>query len=216
MMRPRHDGHPRPDPALPAGCRVVPGAPLPLHIFEERYKLMVRRCIDEHLEFGVVLAREGGVAPVGCTAEILKVVKEYPDGRMDILAAGQTPCHLLEIFEEKAYLEANVEYLDDDPRPPSREIQEKLGELYGQCHTLVFGHPPPAVSDPPTESIIPLSFRIAGLLPLDPEYKQEVLEIQSEAERQTHLVERLEQWLPQLVRIERVRKKTGGNGHGLG
>jgi len=203
-------------PLFPLDVVLFPGAPLPLHIFEERYKLMIRRCLDEHLEFGVVLAREGGVAPVGCTAEILKVVKEYPDGRMDILVAGQTPCHLLEIFEEKPYLEANVEYLDDDARLPAQEIQEKLGELYGQCHALVFGHPPPAVSDPPTESIMPLSFRIASLLPLDLEHKQEVLEIQSEAERQAHLLERLEQWLPQLVRIERVRRKTGGNGHGLG
>jgi len=203
-------------PLFPLDVVLFPGAPLPLHIFEERYKLMVRRCLDEHLEFGVVLAREGGIAPVGCTAEILKVLKRYPDGRMDILAAGQTPCQLLEIFEEKPYLEANIEYLDDDPQPPAREIQEKLGELYGQCHTLVFGQPAPPISVPDPQSGISLSFRIASQLPFDLAYKQEVLELQSEAERQAHLVERLQQWLPQLARIQHVRKKSGGNGHGLG
>ena len=68
---------------------LLPGTPLPLHIFEPRYKEMIRECLAEETPFGVVRALDEGIADMGCTAEIVTVTKEYPDGRMDLIAEGR-------------------------------------------------------------------------------------------------------------------------------
>jgi len=200
-------------PLFPLEVVLFPGTPLPLHIFEPRYKLMIRRCVEIRREFGVILARSDGTAGVGCTAEIVKVVKRYEDGRMDILTMGQTPYRVLEVFDQQPYLEAAVEFLEDGPGRAAPELQQKLLKLFDDCHTLLFGR---ASSPRGAYAEFSLAFQIAAELPLDLEFKQELLEIRSESERQSWLVERLEKWLPQLANLERVRGKAGGNGHGLG
>jgi len=73
----------------------LPGTPLPLHIFEPRYKEMIAECLANNTQFGVVRALEEGVASVGCTAEIVTVTKEYPDGRLDLVAEGRNRFEVL-------------------------------------------------------------------------------------------------------------------------
>ena len=164
-------------PLFPLEVVLFPGMPLPLHIFEQRYRLMIQHCLRAQSEFGVILARSEGIAAVGCSAEILKVVKKYPDGRMDILTAGQTPYRVLEVFEDQPYLEAQVEFLEEEPGAASTQILQKLLKLYEQCHTLIYGQAPRL---PDTNSGFPLTFQIASELPLDLDYKQELLEMRAE------------------------------------
>lgn len=76
-------------PVFPLDVVLFPGASLPLHIFEPRYKEMIGECLDRRQPFGVVRAQEGGIAQVGCTAEILHVARTYPDGRLDIVTEGR-------------------------------------------------------------------------------------------------------------------------------
>ncbi len=198
---------------FPLEVVLFPGMPLPLHIFEPRYKQMVSHCLQIRAEFGVNLAKPEGFATVGCTAEIVKVVKKYADGRMDILTAGQTPYRVLEVFEDQPYLQADVEYIEEDLEPPATKIPERLVTLYEQCHKLIFGRPP-QLPDP--GSGVPVTFQIASALPLDLDYKQELLETRMEIERQNSLLERMDRWLPELTRLNHMRRKAGGNGHGLG
>ncbi len=199
-------------PLFPLEVVLFPGTPLPLHIFEPRYKLMIRRCLEHRQEFGVILARSKGIAAVGCTAEIVKVVKKYEDGRMDILTMGQTPYRVVELFEEQPYLEGTVEYLEDELAAAPAKIRGRLVALYEKCYQLVYGRSP---NPPDANSEFSLGYQIAGELPLHLEHKQELLELRSESERQKRLVERLDQWLPQLTHLERVRGKAGGNGRGV-
>ncbi len=200
-------------PLFPLEVVLFPGTPLPLHIFEPRYKLMIRRCVESQREFGVILARSEGIASVGCTAEIVKVVKRYEDGRMDILTMGRTPYRVLEVFDQQPYLEAAVEFLEDEPGRATPETQQKLLKLFEECDALISGRVP---STPDAHAEFSIAFQIAAELPLDLAYKQELLEIRSEPERESRLAERLEKWLPQLTHLRRVRGKAGGNGHGLG
>ena len=199
-------------PLFPLEVVLFPGATLPLHIFEPRYKMMIRRCRDQKEVFGVVLAREEDLAPVGCTAEIMTLAKEYPDGRMDIVTVGKTAYRVIEVFDDQPYLEASVEYLEDESNPGAAETQAQLVSLYQQCHTTIYGWTPEAPDLKPGRS---LAFHIAGDLPLDLEHKQELLEMRAESERQSRLVERLSAWLPQLTYLERARAKAGGNGNGM-
>jgi len=72
-------------PLFPLQVVVFPRTRLPLHIFEERYKLMVGEAIRDGCEFGIVLAGEQGIANAGLQRSREKVIERYPDGRMDIL-----------------------------------------------------------------------------------------------------------------------------------
>ena len=76
---------------------------------------MIGRCLNEKLEFGMILAANKAVATAGCTAEIVKTIRDYPDGRMDILVEGRTIFRLAELVDEREYYEGLVEYLTDQP-----------------------------------------------------------------------------------------------------
>src|SRR5947209_4664216 len=76
-------------PLFPLQLVVFPRTPLPLHIFEERYKEMVGNAIRDNSEFGVVLARDEGIVNAGCTVSVEKLLQMHPDGRMDILTRGR-------------------------------------------------------------------------------------------------------------------------------
>jgi len=197
-------------PIFPLELVLFPGSTLPLHIFEPRYKQMIRECQQQHLEFGVVLAHDDGVASVGCTAAIVEVFKQYSDGRMDILAAGRVPFRATELFDEKPYLEAAVEYLVDQPAAAVLPAQAQLVSFYEQCYSVIHGRPPHRDTLPGGSS---LSYQIAADLPLALEFKQELLELRSEEERQQSLLEKMQKWLPELQQLNRARSKAGGNGH---
>jgi len=109
-------------------------------------------------------------------------------------------------------LEGRVQYVDDEVAPLDDVVRVRLLVLYEQCHTLLFGRRN-AAFDPAPE--LALSYQIAATLPLDVEYRQSLLETLSEAERRSELLEHMEKWMPHLSRLDRTRKKAGGNGHGL-
>src|SRR5271168_2923552 len=91
-------------PLFPLNVVLFPGEQLPLHIFEPRYRRMVRECLDGKTPFGMLLSMPNGVVRVGCTAEILEVLKRYDDGRMDIVTAGRDPFRVLELFHDDPLL----------------------------------------------------------------------------------------------------------------
>src|SRR5206468_620193 len=83
-------------PLFPLETVLLPGTPLPLHIFEPRYKEMISECLADDSPFGVVRALESGIAEIGCTAEIISVTKKYEDGRLDLIAEGRRRFEILE------------------------------------------------------------------------------------------------------------------------
>ena len=199
-------------PLFPLDVVLLPGMALPLHIFEPRYKIMVGRCMNETIEFGVILAAEKGVAHIGCTAEIAVKLKDYPDGRMDIMTEGRSVFQMLELLEEKEYYEAMVDYLADDAAPLDARREARLTQMFQQAHLLLAGQEW-AVAN--TDTDISLAYRMAARLPLELAEKQELLEIRSEDSRQDFLLRWLVAFLPRLERRVRIRRRAGGNGHGL-
>ena len=204
----------RPDriPLFPLNVVLLPGADLPLHIFEPRYLEMVSRCLKEKSEFGVLLALYKGVGRVGCTAEIIEVVKRNDDETMDILTVGREPFRVIEFFEENPLAEGHVDYLEDRDTPPNPALRRELIELYETCHTLIFDDYP---KNADAEQSAQISFLIAGTLPMDLLWKQQILELRSESDRQERLVGYLRVWAPHLQKTGVMRQRAGGNGHGL-
>jgi Lon protease-like protein len=199
-------------PLFPLNVVLLPGAELPLHIFEPRYREMVKNCLEEKSEFGMLLSLPKGVARVGCTAEIKAVVQRYEDGRMDILTAGRAPFRVVELFTEEPLLQGHVDYLDDRETPSNPRIQRELVELFEACHTLIFEDHPKNLEGAAAED---LSYLVAAALPMDLLWKQQILELRSEADRQERLVAYLREWAPHLQNKEAKRQRAGSNGHGL-
>ena len=198
-------------PLFPLNVVLLPGADLPLHIFEPRYRRMVRNCVKNRTEFGMLLALPNGIAGIGCTAEVVKICKRYHDGRMDILTAGRAPFRVVELFEDDPLLEGTVDYLEDHPGASDSPLQRRLVELYEVCHTLIHGDYP---RDSAEGSATGFSYRIAEKLPLDLLWKQALLELRTETERQERLVAYLRDWAPHLQKVEAARQSTDGS-HGL-
>ncbi len=196
-------------PLFPLDVVLLPGTSLPLHIFEPRYKEMASECLAQKKPFGVVRAKEEGVAEIGCTAEIVTVAKQYPDGRMDIVTRGARRFEVMEVNQERSFLQAEVLYLEDEPGNASAgEIAEAI-KLHGEIRALAGTK---AENSPATEPR-QLSFQLVGSLPLDLDFKQTLLGMKSEVERIQAVVSYLKTILPGLRRTVHIRQKAGGNGH---
>jgi ATP-dependent Lon protease len=199
-------------PLFPLQVVLFPGEQLPLHIFEERYKEMIAEAVREHTEFGVVLASEKGIVNTGCTATVDRVLREYPDGRMDILTLGRRRFELLLLNEERSFLRGAVEFFDDDdPRAPvSPEARNRAVEGYNQVQALSSND---ALGE--AEAADPLlSFRLAQPVP-DLTFRQLLLSMRSEAERVRKLAEFFPGYLARQKRIQHAKDVAPRNGHGL-
>ncbi len=199
-------------PLFPLDVVLMPGSELPLHIFEPRYKVMIARCLNEQLEFGMILAANQAVAGVGCTAEIVKKLRDYPDGRMDILTKGRAVFHLRDLLDEKDYYEGAVEYVADTV--PARDIEQEaqLVKAFEKCHALLFSRPWMDSGEHEPET---LAYRMASLLPMELEKRQALLEMRSQHDRREFVLRWMQKFLPLLAAQQRARGRAGGNGYTL-
>ena len=196
-------------PLFPLDLVLLPGVPVQLHIFEPRYKEMIKECLDHKSVFGIVRSKEEALANIGCTAEIMNVLKKYPDGRMNILAEGKKRFEVLQINQERAFLQADVFYLEDENEPAAADDIKKAIRLHQEIMRLA-GAEPEDIETPETAQ---LAYRLAGSLPFDPDFQQALLEMSLEAERIRALISFFERILPALQRNAGAKKKAGGNGH---
>jgi Lon protease-like protein len=187
-------------PLFPLDLVLLPGVPLPLHVFEPRYKEMIAECLDEKKPFGVVRASAEGVAEIGCTAEILEVTKRYDDGRLDILTRGVERFEVLQVHDERSFLQAEFTVIEDEPGQPSSQLVEEAVRLHAEIVKLAG-----AETDGPEESAEHLSFLLAGSLPLDLDFKQKLLTTLSEPKRLQAVISYLEAVLPGLRRASKAR-----------
>jgi Lon protease-like protein len=196
-------------PLFPLQVVLFPRTALPLHIFEERYKQMIADVQRGHTEFGVVLAGEKGIVNTGCTATVEKVLKKYPDGRMDLISLGRRRFEIILLNDEKPYLRGAVEYFDDeatDPIPP--EVNKRVIDSYNDLRALEDSEPvrEPELSDPQ------LSFQLAQVVP-DLDFRQILLSTRSEADRMRRLAEFFPNYHSKQRRIQHARTVAPTNGH---
>jgi len=197
-------------PLFPLQAVLLPGAELPLHIFEERYKEMIREVMGKRIEFGVVLATEKGLLSTGCTATVDKLLREYADGRMDILTTGRRRFEILRLNEDRAFLRGAIEFFDDDDALPSAAEQRQLAiDAYNELQKLSLLGPLEAseAADPQ------LSFRLARPV-TDLGTRQTLLTMRSEAERIKQLAAFLPGYLIRERRVQHVKQVAPRNGHG--
>jgi Lon protease-like protein len=196
-------------PLFPLHVVLFPGMVLPLHIFEERYKLMISACLADDPRFGVALISEGAEVgggakahPVGTVARIVSVGR-YDGGQMDIITVGVQRFRIVETNDELPYLRASVELFRDDAEDP-----EKLGARARATLALLkryqatLGQAGEEAPELPQDAES-LS-HVAGVLDLPLEEKQRLLESTSTLGR----LERLEEFLRGELRVLSVLGET--------
>jgi Lon protease-like protein len=186
---------------------------LPLHIFEERYKLMISECIANDKPFGIVLYDGQHLRTVGCMARVTEVTKRYRDGRMDILTMGGKRFVIQKVISEKPYFEAHVTFFEDVDKPRPEELQaviEKIRGLFNELYEL--DQSPPYFNTMAQSSPAELSFAIAAVEGFTLTERQRFLEMTSTAER----IEKGARALSRLVQRTRLTNEIkdiiGGNG----
>jgi len=194
---------------FPLDVVLLPGAPLPLHIFEPRYKELVSECLGRSRPFGVVRGKGEELADIGCTAEITAVTKKYEDGRVDIVTEGRERFEVMRLNQERSFLQAEVVYLEDEAGKPTAQEMAQAMKLHGEIMTLA-GATPEKASEIEERQ---LSFHLAGSLPLDLDFKQTLLAMKSEPQRLQAIISFFETILPTMRRTVHVRRKASGNGH---
>ena len=138
-------GEQRELPLFPLNTVLFPGMTLALHIFEERYKTMIGRCIEQAQPFGVVLIREGeevgsnaAIYDIGTTAHITQV-ERLPDERLNILSLGYRRFQIHNVHHEEPYLVGLVEDfpLENAEHPQVKKTQQSLMPLLQRYMTIL-------------------------------------------------------------------------------
>jgi Lon protease-like protein len=189
-------------PLFPLDTVLFPGAALPLHIFEERYREMVNECLKADKAFGVVRSDGEQMAIIGCTARIVRVVERYADGRMDILCEGERRFEIEGLDESRKFLQADVEFFEDDGAGSTRDDREDCAALHFATLQLA------GVESSATHLNLdaPVAFQLADALPSDLSFKQQLLASRSDADRTRRLREFYDEVLPRLRAKESMRQ----------
>ena len=176
-------------PLFPLNTVLFPGLPLPLHIFEDRYKLMIATCLVTDSEFGVLLIRSG--VEVGGPAEPYEVgtiarirdVERLPDGRMNLVTVGTERFRLVEIVEREPYLVGRVEPYPALPETTDRdlaaEVRAKFLAYLRDLRPELADRAPAKLAEEPEA----LSYQLAAALPIIPARRQALLAMDSTSAR---------------------------------
>lgn len=171
---------------------------------------MIREVLRERIEFGVVLASDKGLLNTGCTATVDKLLREYPDGRMDILTTGRRRFEILRLNEDRSFLRGAIEFFDDEEAPPPpAETRQQAIAAYNELQKLSSQGPLPAAEANESQ----LSFRLARPV-TDLDARQILLAMRTEAERIRQLASFLPAYLIRERRVQHVKQVAPRNGHG--
>jgi Lon protease-like protein len=199
-------------PLFPLGIVALPTESVALHIFEERYKRLIERCEaaprgSVERQFGIILAREDSLSPVGCACELESVLERTDDGRMNIVVRGNMPFRLVQREEDDPYPAGIVEFLDEEDEQSDNLAAGAARELYRELLTEATDH---EIAEPELSQMD--SYQMAGTVEFDIHAKQELLEMRSENARMRLLVRLLEAALAHMELVERAKVRALSNG----
>jgi Lon protease-like protein len=199
-------------PLFPLGIVALPSESVPLHIFEDRYRRMIDRCLladpgSSDREFGIVWLSDAELKSVGCACEVENVLERMDDGRLNILARGTRPFRLVERQDELPYPAGVVEFLserDEQASPAAgRAAREAYGELVEQATDRRLDESDLQRMD---------AYAMAATVELGLDAKQELLELRSENARLHLLTPLLRDAIKRLALAERAQAGARSNG----
>ena len=194
-------------PLFPLGLVLLPQEQVPLHIFEDRYQLMIGECLENDTEFGIVWLSDEGLRDVGCAARVERVIERFDDGRMNILVVGTQPFRMLKRIEDMPYPAGDVEQLEDfapeaDPALV-RSAQARYAELIEAA----------TEEEPDMDEIAGLdAYGMAATVEHPAEAKQALLELRSENDRLRMVDEMFRTAIKRVAYAEEAAERAQTNG----
>lgn len=194
-------------PLFPLGIVALPHELVPLHIFEERYREMIARCLDEDLEFGVVWAGDDGLRSTGCACSIDSVLRRFDDGRLDILTRGTRPLRIHGELDAIPYPAAAVEFLDDKDEEPHAATVEAAREAYADLVREVTDEAPDRDRLAGMDA-----YAMAATVELGLDAKQGLLDLRSENARLRLVTRLFHGAIKRLDYVDRATARARSNG----
>ena len=197
-------------PQFPLNIVVFPGNDLNLHIFEDRYKQLIKECQQTGNTFGIPTVINGELKTIGTEIKLLEISKTHQNGTMDIKTQALEKyqiIHFHEVAEGKLYGNALVKPYPEqfDPLPNlNEEVFQLLNELF---KILKIGKPIPAIDDQFNMNLI------APKIGLNHEQEYEFLQINAESKRQIYVFNHLKKLIPIVTEMEKLKDKVKLNGH---
>ena len=189
---------------------LLPSEVVPLHVFEERYKLMIGECVESDTEFGVVWLSDDGLRDIGCSARVTQVLAELEDGRLNILVAGGRPFRLLRRIDDMPYPAGEVEMLDDETGSAAEadDLAAEARERYADLVEQVTDERPAAGELEELDA-----YGMAATIEFDPPPKQDLLELRSERERLAQVRDLFAATMKRIEQSEEAGELARSNGH---
>jgi Lon protease-like protein len=208
MPEPATDGF----PLFPLAIVALPSESVPLHIFEQRYRTMIERCLEGERgsaggAFGILWLSDEELKPIGCACEIERVLERMPDGRLNILARGTRVFRLLERQHDLPYPAGVIEFLVDPHEQLDREAADAARSLYRE---LVVQATDREIEPAELEAMD--AYSMAATVELEVDVKQQLLELRSENGRLRLLAQLLKAAIERLALVERAQVRALSNG----
>jgi Lon protease-like protein len=199
-------------PLFPLGIVALPTESVPLHIFEDRYRQMIEKCIaagadSADREFGIVWLSDDELKPVGCACEIEKVLERMDDGRLNILALGTRPFRLIERQDDLPYPAGVVEFLTEELEEVDQQASHEARELYRE---LVEQATDQSMEEDELSNMN--AYEMAATVEFGADAKQELLELRSENARLRVLALLLSAAIKRLEMVDRAQARARSNG----
>ncbi|MEP7259107.1 MAG: LON peptidase substrate-binding domain-containing protein [Flavitalea sp.] len=198
-------------PIFPLGIVIYPKEKLHLHIFEPRYKQLIKECNEQKKPFGIPTAIDNRLQDMGTLAEIMTIEKEYENGEMDINAIGIKIFRSLEVIKivpNKLYSGAIVNYPENHLEDGNEKLMLTIVNGVREVHRLLniskdFKKPDHELN----------TYDVAHHAGLSVHEEYEFLGLFRELQRQEYLKRHLQKVLPMLMEMEQLREKVKLNGH---
>jgi Lon protease-like protein len=194
-------------PLFPLGMVALPSELVPLHIFEERYKTMIARCLEEGSEFGIVWLSDDGLRPIGCACEIAEVLERMPDGRLNLIARGTRAFRIETRQEELAYPAGTVEFLADRPEAVDSEAADAAHKAYAELVEQATDRAPQ-----PDQVEAMSAYEMAATVEFGLDAKQGLLDLRSESARLRLVARLFRAAIKRLDFVERAQARARSNG----
>jgi Lon protease-like protein len=194
-------------PLFPLGLVLLPQELVPLHIFEERYKVMIGEVIERDGEFGIVWLSDDGLRDIGCTARITRVIDRMDDGRMNILVEGGRPFRLDRRRDDLPYPAGDIELLDDFGGESDAELLAEARRRYAELVERATEEQPEADALQEMDA-----YGMAATVEHPPEAKQALLELRSEDDRLRMVAEMFRTAIKRVAYAEETAERAQTNG----
>ena len=200
---------------FPLSLVLFPESHYPLHIFEERYKNLIHDCLNLNVAFGITLSIESKIYDIGCTAKVVEIIREYEDGKMDVIVYGEKRFVMKKMkVGSRLYSEGEIEYFDDDNENEIADLAllHECIDYYNKISEMVRSFEIKKI-DPDNIETKYFSYLIAQKAGMSLKQKQELLEIKSENKRLGILAKHLKEMLPMLKNAEKVNQLIKNDGY---